>query len=49
MSETRPSGIEWPLGIAMGLLVVVMVNVGFIVVALDNAPIVEPSYETVDR
>jgi len=42
-------GLEWPIGIALGLLVVVMVNVGFIVIATSNAPIIEASYETADR
>ena len=39
----------WPVGIATGLLLVVLVNFGFIWVAVHNAPDVEPSYETVDR
>lgn len=37
----------WPMGIAAGLLVVVLVNVGFIWVALGHAPDVEPSYHLV--
>lgn len=49
MSENQSRGLEWPIGIAVGLLVVVLVNVGFIVVATNHAPIIESSYETADR
>jgi len=48
-TPSTPKGLEWPIGIAAGLLVVVLVNVGFIVIATSNAPIIEASYETVDR
>ena len=46
---SRPILPIWPLGIALGLLVVVVVNFAFIYVATQNAPLVESSYETVDR
>ncbi len=36
---------RWPLIIAAGLLVVVMVNGGFVWIALSNAPTIERSYE----
>ncbi len=49
MSETKASGLEWPIGITVGLMVVVLVNVGFIIIATNNAPIIEASYETADR
>lgn len=45
----RQTGIEWPIGITLGLLAVVIVNIGFIVVATNHAPIVEASYETTER
>lgn len=41
---------RWPLIIAGGLLVVVLVNAGFIWIAIHSAPEIEPSYEmTQDR
>lgn len=36
---------RWPLILGSGLLLVVMVNLGFIWVAVTNAPTVERSYE----
>ena len=40
----------WPMILGGGLLVVVLVNVGFIWIALSNAPQIERSYEmTQDR
>lgn len=34
----------WPLSIALGLLLVVLVNGAFAWIAIGHAPIVEPSY-----
>jgi hypothetical protein len=39
----------WPLGIAIGLLIVVLVNVAFTVIAVGSAPVVEPDYEAAGR
>lgn len=42
--------MRWPLGIALGLAVVVMVDAVFIVVSSRNAPEIEASYaESQDR
>lgn len=49
MSRLVGHGRAWPLGIALGLLVVVVVNFAFVYIATQNAPQVESSYETVDR
>jgi hypothetical protein len=41
---------RWPVFIAIGLGIVVLVNLGFITVAIAYAPDVEPSYSnTQDR
>lgn len=34
----------WPLAIGLGLLLVVLVNAGFVWVAVTHPAIVEPSY-----
>jgi hypothetical protein len=39
------NGRMWPVAIASGLLLVVVVNVAFIWVAVRTAPQIEPSYE----
>ena len=36
--------MRWKIGIAVGLLVVILVNVAFIVVAIQGADEVVPSY-----
>lgn len=42
--------MRWPLGIALGLALVVMVDVVFIMLATQNAPEIELSYtESKDR
>lgn len=36
--------MRWPIGIAFGLAIVVAVDLFFVMVATQNAPIVERSY-----
>ena len=43
------AGWVWPVGIIVALLVVVAVNVGFIVVAVQGADEVVESYHTEER
>lgn len=42
--DTKGKGLEWPLGIAAGLLVMIVVNMCFIYVAVSGADSVDPSY-----
>ena len=42
-------GLEWPVGIALGLLTVVVVNMAFIYIATSDPPDVDVSYETGNR
>lgn len=39
-------GLEWPLGIALGLCGVVMVNIAFIYIAASDPPQIDVTYET---
>jgi hypothetical protein len=39
----------WPLGIALGLFLVIAVNLAFIWIAVSNAPDVDPVYVSGDR
>jgi hypothetical protein len=39
----------WPIGITLGLLIVVAVNVAFVVVAVSGADPVAESYQTGER
>ena len=39
----------WPLAIALGLLAVVVVNIGFVVVAISGADEIVESYVTEER
>jgi len=41
--------LAWPLGLATFLLVVVLVNFTFIYIATQNPPLVEDSYNLVER
>lgn len=41
---TIPAGSSWPLMIIAGLLIVVVVNIAFIVVAVQGADALVPSY-----
>jgi len=43
------SARAWPIAITIGLLVVVVVNIGFIVVAFGDADPVAESYEAGER
>ncbi|MEZ4237244.1 MAG: hypothetical protein R3F59_14050 [Myxococcota bacterium] len=49
MGATDGGGLEWPLGIALGLLLVVLVNAGFAWMAVQHAPEVERSYTTAEH
>lgn len=42
-------GLVWPIGIVLWLAVVVAVNVGFIVMAVDGADPVAEAYEAGER
>lgn len=46
---TIPAGSSWPLMIVAGLLIVVLVNIAFIVVAVQGADAVVPSYVESER
>lgn len=48
-NQNGTSGSRWPLAIALGLLVVVLVNVGFVVVAVGGADDIVESYVTEER
>lgn len=39
----------WPYVIAAGFLIVILVNIGFIVIAVQTAPALDPSYNTTER
>lgn len=39
-------GLEWPLGIALFLMTVVLVNMAFIYIATSDPPQIDASYET---
>lgn len=34
----------WPVAIAAGLCLVILVNLGFLLIALDNPPEIDPTY-----
>lgn len=47
---TRPgSGRIWPIGIAIGLLLVALVNAAFVVIALRNPDPIVSTYDTEPR
>jgi ABC-type spermidine/putrescine transport system permease subunit I len=46
--EARGS-LRWPIGIAIGLLLMVLVNMVFIYIAVSDADEVVPSYNTEER
>lgn len=48
-AEPGKGGRIWPLMIALGLLVVVVVNIGFVVMAVRGADPVVESYHTEPR
>ena len=41
--------MRWPIGIALGLLLVVVVNAAMTWLALSSPPQIEPSYEQIAR
>lgn len=51
--SSRPPGrrddLRWPIGIAIGLLLMVLVNLAFIFIAVRGADEVVPSYQTEPR
>lgn len=54
MSDTNTSGssgkgLEWPIGIALGLCIMICVNMAFIYVAVSGADSVDPSYTHGER
>ncbi len=49
MSTSSPAGLRWPWGIAIGLALVVVVNVIFAWVAIRGADDVVSSYNTEAR
>lgn len=49
MTHSDPSDRRWPLSIAAGLLIVILVNVFFAYVAISGADDVVPSYTTESR
>lgn len=48
-TDEAPRARRWPLAIALGLFVVIVVNVGFAVVAIRGADTVVESYHTEER
>lgn len=48
-TDEGAGGRRWPLAIALGLLLVIVVNVGFAVVAIRGADTVVESYHTEER
>lgn len=46
---TDKKGSPWPVGIALSLLVVILVNALFVYVAVHGADPVVPSYQTEPR
>ncbi len=48
-ADETDRGWVWPAGIVVGLLIVVLVNVGFIIVAVGGADEVVESYTTEPR
>lgn len=49
MERSSPAGRRWPWGIAIGLLVVIIVNVVFAYVAIHDGDPVVRSYTTEPR
>ena len=45
----RTTDLRWPIAIAIGLTLMVVVNMGFIYVALSDADPVVPSYHLEER
>jgi hypothetical protein len=47
--QQRHADWRWPLGIAIGLLVMIFVNLAFIYIAVSGADEVVPSYQSEAR
>jgi len=47
--EAPRSDLRWPIGIAIALLIVILVNLTFIYVAVSGGDDVVPSYHTEER
>ena len=46
---SRRDELRWPIAIAIGLLLMILVNLAFIFIAVDGADEVVPSYQTEPR
>jgi len=49
LEPSSPAGRRWPWGIAIGLVIVILVNVVFAYVAIHGADTVVSSYQTEPR
>jgi hypothetical protein len=49
LEPTSPAGRRWPWGIAIGMFVVILVNVVFAYIAVHGADTVVSSYQTEPR
>ena len=49
MEPSSPAGRRWPWGIAIGLVIVILVNLVFAYVAIHGADTVVSSYQTEPR
>jgi len=45
----RRTDLKWPIGIAIGLALVILVNFAFIYIAVSGADEVAPSYQSEPR
>jgi len=49
VTNERRRDLRWPIGIAIGLFLVVMVNLAFIYIAVSGKDEIVPSYHTERR
>lgn len=49
VDDGRDTGWMWPASIALGLALVVVMNLVLVTLAVNHAPTIEPSYEKVDH
>jgi hypothetical protein len=49
LEPSSPAGRRWPWGIAIGLLVVILVNAVFAYIAIHGADTIVSSYQTEPR
>jgi hypothetical protein len=47
--QHRRTDLRWPIGIAIGLALVILVNLAFIYIAVSGADDVAPSYQSEPR